>query len=161
MISNKNNSKTKLYFLIANTILQTHSIITLRETDEIRIYQNGTYSNKVPNLKELIQEFYNTLDLDKKLRIVDYHNIIEIIKTKTYVSNREIHNKDYLINCKNGYYDFNRGKFLEHNGIPQIQINAYYDEKANQCKIFVPDVINLATRRMPTRYRQNHHSFRW
>ena len=112
----------------AEDILSKHHFLTIEESKEILVYQNGVYVTGGETLIEKLAEKLFRYDLNNRI-------LTEIkghIKRKTYKSIKELDKDINVINLRNGLYDINKNELRSHS--PDYysinQKNITYNSKA-------------------------------
>jgi len=118
---------------IAEYILNEKHLVTIRENEDICIYNNGVYErDKEKEVRTIIKEMCN--DLGVRFSIQKRNVILEIIKTSTFQSIENFDLNKYIINLKNGLFDLKTFELKDHTfeylSLRQIPVN--YDGKM-QC----------------------------
>ncbi len=129
--------------------MEKHSIITLSETKELYLYQDGVYTQESADniIDQVIREQYSktfkekweellTEDLPEHIPVGDDDFVIEVIKfIKVYTNkSRDLIDKgsEHLINLKNGLFNLQTGNLEKHR--PDVysirQIPVIYDPTA-------------------------------
>ena len=111
---NSKSSKGKRIPLIEDAteeIISKYNFITLEETDQIWYYREGVYvsGGEILIAKELENSF------GYELNTANLSQIIAHIKRQTYHKKEELDADINIINLKNGLYDIDNNKLLEHN----------------------------------------------
>ena len=122
-------------------IIQKHTFITIEENEEILYYNKGVYisGGEILIAKELEKLF------GYQLNTATLTQIIEHIKRQTYHKKEELDADINIINLKNGLYDIDNNKLLEHTptylSIKQNPIN--YDASAKPIRFikFLQEVL--------------------
>ncbi len=130
--SQDESDKEDLHNKIANEIMASWCFLTLEDTKEVLVYENGIYqkNGEVVIAKECEK-------LIPKCTHYHVHEITGIIQRTTFVK-REIFDKDLnIINLKNGLYNIRTNQIQKHTRkIPsRIQFAVSYDSKARCPKI--------------------------
>lgn len=135
---------------VADQILKNYHIFSMRDNGQIYLYQDGVYRSDGVEaiLGTRIRDAYNSLFVEKWKEInsdfdlpehipkatAKYVNeVLEYIRAYTHMSRNDIDgNQDRYVNFKNGLFDLEEWKLIEHN--PEIlniaQIQARYDPAA-------------------------------
>ncbi len=111
----------------AKKIMESYHFITLRETNEILVYEDGVYK---PEAETLIKE-----ECEKRIRNCSSYMRNEVTKTiqaSTYASRHDFDSGANLINLKNGLLNIRTGKCTEHTPeiLCRIQIPVNYNPNA-------------------------------
>lgn len=117
--------------LLSDEIQSEHDILTFEDTQEAAIYQDGIYttSKKDVVLKKIIKDKLG--DTYNRNRAAD---ALEHIKLSTIIDRSVLNSNPWLITVKNGMYDVQEDKLLEHDPkyLSTIKLNVVYDKDA-QC----------------------------
>ena len=130
--SQDDSDKENLHNKIANEITDSHCFLTLEDTKEVLVYENGIYQK---NAEMVIAK--ECEKLIPECTHYHVHEITGIIQRTTFVK-REIFDKDLnIINLKNGLYNIRTNQIQKHTPkIPsRIQFPVSYDSKARCPKI--------------------------
>jgi len=111
----------------AKKIMESYHFITLRETNEILVYENGVHK---PGAETLIKE-----ECEKRIKNCSSYMRNEVTKTiqaSTYASRHDFDSDADLINLKNGLLNIRTGKCTEHTPeiLCRIQIPVNYNPNA-------------------------------
>ncbi len=127
---------------LAQKILEHLPMVTVVETGEIYTYIRGHY---VPNGLEIIHKVLVTIlaPFHKQNGQTAYNTnvlkeVVGIIKGLTYNEDKVFDNRIEIINCLNGFLNWQTGEFTEHNSdyYSRIQLNVNYDPTAT-CPIIL------------------------
>lgn len=126
----------------AEKIMEQHHIVTLRDNDEMLIYNGGSYEY---NAEAVISETLERL-LDEEFSRYRDNEVTHYIKAGTYVG-RDLFKVDArYINLANGVYDLVNGRLLEHSPDHHFlhQLPVEYDPDADCPKIkkFLSEVLD-------------------
>lgn len=113
------------YEYFANQIMYELSFKTLRDTEEILIYQNGIYKKGGESyIKEKCQKIIPNCSTNKA------KEVINIIKRTTYVTREEFDTNPNYLNLENGILNLTTGKLQEHSPkyLFRIQLPVKYQE---------------------------------
>ncbi len=130
--SQDESDKEDLHNKIANEIMDSHCFLTLEDTKEVLVYENGIYQK---NGEVIIAK--KCEKLIPQCTHYHVHEITGIIQRTTFVK-REIFDKDLnIINLKNCFYNIRTNQTQKHTPkIPcRIQFPVSYDSKARCPKI--------------------------
>ncbi|HII79039.1 MAG TPA: hypothetical protein HA261_01165 [Methanosarcina sp.] len=129
---------------LAQEILKELPVITLSDTQEIYVYENGVYKEGGEYyIRQLAQE--KLKDKANRFRLNEVVNYIK--NERSVIKDREDLNRETrIINLKNGLYDLNTSKFRLHTPefLSTIQIPVNYDPSATCPKInkFLSEVVS-------------------
>lgn len=129
---------------LTKEILKELTVITLSDTKEVYIYENGVYKKGgEDSIKQLAQE--KLRDKATRYRLNEVVNYIK--NDRNVIKDREDLNRETrIINLKNGLYDLKTGKFKPHTPefLSTIQIPVNYNSKATCPKIdkFLSEVVS-------------------
>ncbi|MGE4495823.1 MAG: phage/plasmid primase, P4 family [Methanosarcina sp.] len=120
---------------LAKEILGELSVITLSDTEEICVYENGVYKEGGESLiRQLAQE-----KLRDKATRYRLNEVVNYIKNErnVIIDREDLNRETRIINLKNGLYDLSTGEFRPHTPefLSTIQIPVNYNSKAT-CPIF-------------------------
>jgi putative DNA primase/helicase len=138
------DGNTFVPMLLAQEILRGLSVITLSDTKEIYVYENGVYKEGGEyRIRQIAQE-----KLKDKATTYRLNEVVNYIKNeRNVIIKREDLNKETrIINLKNGLYDLNTGEFRPHTPefLSAIQIPVNYNPSATCPKIekFLSEVVS-------------------
>jgi len=116
---------------LGDEVLKEFHIISLIDTSEMYVYQNGVYvsDGMIDRLKRHILR-----KLDKDFTKQRTSEVIEYLRLNTLITRDKINQNPLLINVINGIYDVEANKLLPHSStyLSTIQLNVDYDPTA-QC----------------------------
>ena len=111
---------------LAEKLMEEYHFITLEKTNEILFYKNGVYRE---GGDYIIQK--RSRKLVKNVKLNHIREIKGIIQDETgYISRDEFDQDEYIVNLKNGIYDFKNKTFTGHSPdcLSRVQIPIFYDE---------------------------------
>lgn len=120
---------------LAQEILSELSVITLSDTEEIYVYENGVYKEGGESrIRQLAQE-----KLRDKATRYRLNEVVNYIKNErnVIIDREDLNRETRIINLKNGLYDLSTGEFRLHTPdfLSTIQIPVNYNSKAT-CPTF-------------------------
>lgn len=120
---NNNDEKPKIKDY-ADQIMTNYDFITIDDTEELYIYQEGVY---IPTGSKIVKENCERIIDDCKR----YHTeeVIAAIKRRTYTERKNFDTNLNMINLKNCWVDIQTGKTIKHSPkiLSKIQIPIFYD----------------------------------
>lgn len=121
--------KSKKLDKVATFILNNYNIKTIVKSESMYVYQNPIYENTGKEFsKNLIWK-----NLGGEILQNDVKNILDEIKSMTYIQANDLGIKGDRVVLKNGVYDLNEDEILEHS--PQFnalkELNVEFDENAD------------------------------
>jgi len=117
---------------LGDEFLQLHHAITMNDTREIAVYQDGVYV--IEGGEDLVRVY--CLDkLGDEFKRDRINEVLEYIRLKTLIPRSVINQVTWKINVKNGMYDVDNDALLPHSPkyFSTIQLPITYDPKA-QCE---------------------------
>jgi phage/plasmid primase, P4 family, C-terminal domain len=127
---------------LAEAIMGEHHFITMDDTKEICVYENGIYHPGGENLiRKLAQG--KLQDYSKKGHL---NEVLYYIQNETMVNRDALNADSHIINLKNGLYDVKRGKFMVHNpavlSTIQIPVEFNPDVECPTIDKFLSDIVS-------------------
>jgi putative DNA primase/helicase len=113
---------------LADELIEENHYITLEDTREIYVYDNGVYrpggSSHIMSVAQAKLQEYS-----RKSHI---NEVIFFIQNETLVSRDSLNNDKNIINLRNGLYDIRNGEFMPHDPafLSTVQIPQVYDSDA-------------------------------
>ena len=141
----ENADDSQGYEVYAKIIMRDFSFKTLRDTEEILIYEDGIYKKRGDSfIKEKCQELIGKCTTSK------CKEVINVIKRSTYVSREEFYSNPNYLNLQNGILNIKTGKLQRHSPdhLFRVQLPVSYDQKIGPVKFMkflmetLPDVRN-------------------
>lgn len=144
-VKRKKVKKTSGYQAYAKSIMRNMNFKTLRDTEEILVYENGIYKKEGNSfIKEKCE------NIIKKCTTGKCNEVINIIKRSTFVSREEFDQNPNYLNLQNGILNLKTGKLQQHSPkhLFRIQLPVSYNPKIGPVKFMeflmksLPDVEN-------------------
>lgn len=133
------------YEVYAKIIMKDSIFKTLRDTEEILIYENGIYKKRGDSfIKEKCQKLIGKCTTSK------CKEVINVIKRSTYASREEFDSDLNYLNVQNGILNLTTGKIQNHSPahLFRVQLPVSYDQKMGPVKFMkflmksLPDLKN-------------------
>ena len=107
----KKSEKQHIRFTVAAWLMENYQFLTIKDTDEIHVYQEGVY---VPEGEKLVVEAIRKA-LGEQCSIYDRNETKAIIRDRT-LTDRAVfnHNPEHKICVENGILDLDTGEFTDH-----------------------------------------------
>lgn len=150
--------ETKPYLIIAKDIFEKFRILTLKESDQIMVFNHSCYTFDTSKLDLYISGRIEEMNLPCKY---NFSEIEHFIKKNTYFSMQDLNYERYSINFENGVYNLVLDKFYPHEEedagawhyfykIP----HRYLDDKKYDCPKFKKAVIKWIDKKTKNGYRE-------
>ena len=98
------------YEAIIEWLLYQYNFVTVQETDELLFYKDGVYISSADiEIKRTIEAEY-----PREYKTYTINEIIQTIKRCKYLKKEEFDKELHIFNFRNGLYDINTDKLLEH-----------------------------------------------